>query len=139
MASPSLAERSVAALAGLLLIATAFVPWVRAGNGSTMHGFDLADTLRTSPLVPWWGPLAGAGIYACVLIGCVVVALCASGHRICSVAQGALGAVVLLATATLAVTHRFPASKWDLGPVFCATAGAALVPSSLLISVRSRR
>lgn len=120
-------------------MASAFVPWVRAGNGSTMHGLDLADTLRTSPVVPWWGPMAGGAIYACVLIGCVVIALCTSGQPICSVVSGALGAVLLVSAVVLAATRRFPASNWDLGPALCAVAGAALVPTSSIIHLRSRR
>lgn len=130
---PTTAERraplwrtAVVSVAAAALAATAEMHWVRAGNGSTLTGLDLAAALRQNVLVADSGQVAAALIYACVLAGLACLATAALRVRSWVVFRLVVSTALVVAAGVVVIADLFSPSNWDLGPTVAVCAAAAI-------------
>jgi hypothetical protein len=60
-------------VAGFLLVASAFGPWVSSGTGAALAGHELGDLLLRGTLDAWAPRWAGLALYAVPLIGALLM------------------------------------------------------------------
>ena len=123
------------AVAGLGVLATAFVRWVARGAGSTFTGLELADALRSNVLVSDAGGPIAAGMYVTVASGGALLASSGFAGRTVAIVRLGGSAAVAGAFLVAAGTGWFPLDRWSWGPYVVVIAAAV----AAAVSVRQVR
>ncbi len=121
------AESILLGAAGIAVLATARLRWVSEGPGSTLHGQDLAASLRNGVLVPDWGAHLAAGMYLLVALGGLLIASSGFRGRAVVIVRLFVGILVAVPFAVGVAAGWYPPSRWSFGPTLVVGACAVAV------------
>ncbi len=111
------AEPVALATSGALVLATGWLRWISGGAGSTLNGFELADSLRHGALVPEGGQWAAAGLYLLVALGGLLLASSGFHGPLIAAIRLAVGLLVSALLGLVTAAGWFPLSRWSFGPM----------------------
>ena len=140
--SGSLTVRVVSTISCLFaaaaLLATLRVRWLDHGNGSSLTGPRLADSLRSGPTAVRFGWVATAVVYGVAAIGCGLLMTIGMRGRSSSLARVGGGATLIVVVGALASVGWLPTSRWAEGP-WLVLVGALLAVASGAVNAGGAR